>query len=249
MAPAPRPSWSQHPNKSDDVAGNTTQPSPSTQPTEAVAPTTRPDTAMAQADFEKLEADFASEAAKPLEDQKPAELAAGYDKVAKSGALPDSLRKIAEYKAAMLKAHADDQKEFLAVKKQQDEANARMASLKAEHQELEARAKTTEVKSYTAVGTLRPSSLQQGQSVLFRLTDPASGRTVIYVRSNDPKIGSMVNQFVGVTGSVVDDSSLSIKLIEPTGIDAVDQTKLYKSVMAQIIPPSLAAVGQASTGQ
>ena len=123
-----------------DVAGTTTtQPSvaglPSTQPAVALVPSTQPDAASAQADFDKLEGEFATQAAQPLENQKPAELAAGYDKVAKGGLLPDSMRKIAEYKAAMLKVHADDQTQYLAVKKEQDEAKARMASLRAEREE------------------------------------------------------------------------------------------------------------------
>ena len=237
-----------------DVASNTTtQPAidgtASTQPAEALAPTTQPDATVAQAEFDKLESEFTADAGKPLELQDPAALSAGYDKLAKGGQLPDSLRKIAEYKAAALKAHADDRTQYVAVKKQQDEAKARMASLRAEREELEARVKQTEIKSYAAVGTLRPSSLQQGQQMLYRLTDPATGRTVLYIRSNDSKIGSMVNQFVGVKGTVTDDAALSLKLIEPTAIDQVDQTKLYTSVMATIIPPSLEAAGQASAGQ
>ena len=52
-----------------------------------------------------------------------------------------------------------------------------------------------------------------------------------------------------MNGNVVDDATLSLKLIEPSNIDPVDQSKLYTSVMSQIVPPSLQPVGQASTGQ
>ncbi|MBV8781260.1 MAG: hypothetical protein JO353_07670, partial [Phycisphaerae bacterium] len=260
IAPTPPPTPSNTPengaNPTDQASTTTTQPTqmtgalPTTQQSgnqTALAPTTQPDAASAQADFDKLETDFAADIAKPLDQQHPAELAAGYDKVAKSGLLPDSLRKVAEYKATALKAHADDQKEFVAVKKRQDETKARMASLQAERAELEVRVKQTEVKSYAAVGTLRPSSLQQGPQMLYRLTDPNTGRTVLYIRSNDPKIGSIVNQFVGVQGAIVDDPVLSLRVIDPTTIDPVEQSKLYTSVMAQIVPPSLLPSGQAST--
>jgi hypothetical protein len=223
---------------------------PTTGPSVALAPTTQPQEAVAaaQAEFAQLEATFATESAKPLEDQDPEKLSASYDKLAKGGLLPDSLRQIADYKAASLKARADDRAEYLVVKKEQDEMKARVAALRAERDELETRVKANEIKSYAAVGTLRASSLQQGAQTLFRLTDPSSGRTVIYIRTNDAKLGALMNQFIGVKGTVTDDAQLSLKVIDPTDFEAVDQTKLYTGVMAQIVPPSLMPSGQASTG-
>jgi hypothetical protein len=238
------------------VVGATTEPSiagvaPSTEPSVASgAPTTQPQdsVAIAQTEFDKLEASFAADSGKPLEDQDPSALSAGYDKLAKGGLLPDSLRKIAEYKAASLKARADDRAEYLVVKKQQDDMKARVAALRAERDELETRVKQTEIKSYTAVGTLRASSLQQGVQTLYRLTDPASGRTVIYLRTNDSKLGTLMNQFIGVKGTVTDDAQLSLKIIEPTDFESVDQSKLYTSVMSQIVPPSLLPTGTQASG-
>ena len=225
---------------------------PTTLPSVATAaPATQPGdaAAAAQTEFDRLEAAFAAESGKPLQDQDPAGLSAGYDKVAKGGALPDSLRKIAEYKAAALQARAQDRTEYLAVEKQQDEMKAKVAALRAERTELEARVKANEIKQYAAVGTLRASSLQQGQQTLYRLTDPASGRTVIYLRTNDPKLGEMMNQFIGVKGTVTDDAQLSLRVIDPTDFQPVDQTKLYTGVMSEIVPPSLMPAGnQASAG-
>jgi hypothetical protein len=235
----------------------TTQPdanalTPTTAPSgvASATPTTRPADAVAaaQTEFDRLEAAFATDSAKPLEDQDPATLSAGYDKLTKGGVLPDSLRKIAEYKAAALKAHAEDRTEYLAVKKQQNEMKARVAALRAERDELETRVKQNEIKAYAAVGTLRASSLQQGTQTLYRLTDPASGRTVVYLRTNDSKLGELMNQFIGVKGTVTDDAQLNLKVIEPTEYDTVDQTKLYTGVMAAIVPPSLMPAGQASSG-
>jgi hypothetical protein len=236
-------------------AGPTTAPDntlagPTTEPSIAQAPATQPEeaTAAAQAEFDQLEATFATESAKPLENQDPATLSASYDKLAKGGSLPDSLRQIAQYKAASLKARADDRAEYLVVKKEQDDMKAKVAALRAERDELEVRVKANEIKAYAAVGTLRASSLQQGAQMLYRLTDPGSGRTVIYIRTSDNKLGALMNQFIGIKGTVTDDAQLSLKVIEPTDFEAVDQTKLYSSVMAQIVPPSLMPSGQVSAG-
>jgi SH3-like domain-containing protein len=245
-----------NPDQAGATAPPTTAPdgmtvAPTTAPTFAAAPATQPADAVAaaQTEFDHLEATFATESGKPLEDQDPATLSAGYDKLAKGGLLPDSMLKIAQYKAATLKARADDRDEYLAVKKEQAEMNAKVAALRAERDELETRVKQSEIKAYTAVGTLRASSLQQGQQTLYRLTDPASGRTVIYIRTNDTKIGELMNQFIGVRGTATDDAQLSLRVIDPTNFEPVDPTKLYTSVMAEIVPPSLMPTGpQASSG-
>jgi hypothetical protein len=231
-----------------ELAGGGTNPA-STQPI-AEIPSTPPAQAAsdAQVEFGQLETTFASEAGKPLEQQDPATLAVAYDRLAKAGQLPDSMRRIAEYKAAALKVRGEDRIEYVAVKKHQDETKAKMASLHAERQELEARVKQNEIKSYAAVGTLRASSLQQGQQTLYRLTDPSTGRTVVYLRSNDNKIGTLMNQFVGVKGDVKTDEQLSLKVIEPTAFETVDQSKLYTGVMSQIVPPSLMPAGSAAAG-
>jgi hypothetical protein len=246
--PAPDQAAAAAPTTAPDAVSSA---APTTGPSVAAAPTSQPADAVAaaQTEFDHLEAAFATDSGKPLADQDPATLSAGYDKLAKGGMLPDSLRRIAEYKAAALKARADDRTEYLAVEKQQNEMKARVAALRAERDELETRVKQSAVKSYAAVGTLRPSSLQQGTEALYRLTDPSSGRTVIYLRTNDLKLGALMNQFIGVNGPVTDDAQLGLKLIEPTEFQTVDQTKLYSGVMAQIVPPSLMpGASQASAG-
>src|SRR5262249_44533571 len=155
----------------------------------------------------------------------------GYNKLAEvNSGLPESLRRIAEAKAAALKIRLKDREEFVAVKKQQDEMKQRQQALPAEREELEQRLKQTDIKVYKACGVLRPSSLQVGNSTLYRLTDPANGRTVVYIRSNDVKVATLMGQFVGVKGDVVNDTNLSLRVIEPTDFEPVDPTKLYSSV-------------------
>src|SRR5690349_19820334 len=129
---------------------------------------------------------------------------------------------------------------------------SRQLALQADREELEKRIKATGINYYAAVGTLRVSSLQQGNGMLYRLPDPSTGRTLVYIRSGDPKIGAMVNQFIGVKGEITDDPQLNLKTISPTAFEAVDQSKVNINIAAQIVPPSLVnangGTSQASTG-
>jgi hypothetical protein len=115
-----------------------------------------------------------------------------------------------------------------------------------EQQEIEDRIKKNDVEFYTAVGTLRTSSLQAGPQTLWRLTDPASGRTVIYIRSDDSKLTQYIGQFIGVRGDVSTDSQLSLRIITPTVFENVNPAKVGSSVASQIVPPSLLPAGTAS---
>ncbi len=103
------------------------------------------------------------------------------------------------------------------------------------------RLKTEDVEIYTAVGTLQPSSLQLGGTLLYRLTDPATGRTVIYLRTDDSKVAGLMGQFVGVKGDASTDPQLALKVVEPSAIEPVDPAKVNTTVAAEFIPPSLLA--------
>jgi hypothetical protein len=132
--------------------------------------------------------------------------------------------------------------QLLATRKSQEEMKQRNQALSAERQELEERIKETQVDFYTAVGTLRPSSLQQGPrgTVLYRLTDPDTGRTLVYLRSGDKnQLGSLLNQFVGVRGELRKDPLLRLNVIQPTEAKAIDQSRLGNGVAASVMPPSL----------
>jgi hypothetical protein len=73
---------------------------------------------------------------------------------------------------------------------------------------------------------------------------------VAYIRTNDPKYATFLGQFIGVKGTINVDQALNMKTIDqPTEAAVVDQSKLNKSVMAQIVPPSMMqGVRSASTG-
>jgi hypothetical protein len=218
------------------AAGN-----PSTQPT--VDPITEATVA-----FDKLENDLTAANTKSLEEQPTAQLLEGYQKVAANTALPESMRRIAEFRIASLKVRNEDREKYVALKKSQEESKQKQMALKAEQQEIQEKIEQNGVTYYAAVGTLRVSSIQQGNGTLYRLTDPGTGRTLVYLRSNDPKLGAFTGQFIGVKGDVASDSSLSLKVIAPTAFEAVDQTKVGGQVAAQILPPSLTSnTSQAKT--
>ncbi len=230
----------------------------------AVAPTTQPDatiadatsttrpatqpTASAETEFERLEATYAQISQKPLDEQPVEELLTGYRALAASDGLPESMRRICDWKANVLKTRAEAKNDLVGAKKLQDGMKQKQMALQAERSELEERVKKADVQFYTAVGTLRTSSLQQGQQTLYRLTDPANGRTVVYLRSDDTKLGQFIGQFIGVRGEVVSDTQLSLRLVTPTAYEVVNPAKVGQSVAAQIVPPSLLPAGTASTG-
>jgi len=154
--------------------------------------------------------------------------------------LAESLRRTAEYRLKTLKVRGEAQQQFVELKKSQEAAAARNQALKAEQEELQEQIKKSEIKMYAAVGTLYTSSLQQGKQTMYRLGDPSTGRTVVYLRAEDPtKFAALLGQFVGVKGEVVTDPQLSMRLITPTEVEPVDQNELYKKVAAQVVPPSI----------
>ena len=227
----------------NDAAGPTSRPAEGPAVADAVepqAPTSQPAPLNAIAEYEKLEKQFTDAGQKPILDQPLPELLAGYQKVLEMDDLPPSMQRIAELRIATIKARNDAREKFLAVRKQNDEMGQKQQALAAERQEIEDRMKQNDLQIYTALGTLRSSSLQYGQGTLYRLTDPATGRTVAYVRTNDTaKFGPFLNQFVGVRGTASSDGQLKTIIQNPTELKPVDQSKVNLSVAAQFIPPSM----------
>jgi uncharacterized protein YraI len=232
------------------TAGSTTAPS-TTQPQSAdnsAAPATQP-TADAQAEFDRLENEYAQATEKPINEQPVEELLNGYEKLSSTDGLPESMRRICDYKVSVLKTRAELKDQYVAAQKVLEAGKQKEMVLGVEQQEIEDRIKKNDVEFYTAVGTLRTSSLQVGPQTLFRLTDPASGRTVIYIRSDDPKLTQYIGQFIGVRGDVTTDSQLSLRIVTPTVFENVNPAKVGSSVASQIVPPSLLPAGTASNNE
>ena len=229
------------------TSGPTTQPgsevavTPATQPADPVT--------VASDTFDKLETDFKAANEKSITDQPIEQLTTGYQDLLKQDALPTSMRRIAESRLATLKLRGDAKADYLAAKAEQQKSMERRQALQAEKQEIEQRIKENQITVYAAVGTLRPSSLQRGNTMMYRLTDPATGRTVAYIRTNDSKYAGMLGQFIGVKGTINTDTALNMKIIDQPGeAKQIDSAKVNKTITAQIIPPSLVGnVRSAST--
>jgi hypothetical protein len=246
------------------VADATTQPSeggasqvvttqnpttPATQPAVVEAPPQPSPAEVAETTFQTLESDFAAASQKPLEQQPVSDLAKRYDQMVKNTDLSPAERNTASFRLAVLNVRIDAQRRLAELDVMQTEAAKKAQSLKAEEDELQKRLDSHDVTVYTAVGTLRPSSLQYGAQTLYRLADPATGHTVIYLRGDNAAALNLLNQFVGVRGQVGTDDRIGVQLITFTDIAAVDPAQVNGKVVANIVPPSMAGHAvQASAG-
>ncbi len=206
-------------------------------------------TTSAGQEFNALEARYTQMQTLPFDQQPIEELTSGYEKLAGGTELPESMRRIAEGRLAALKIRKQAKDELLAVRKEQEETESRQTALKAEQQELQEQIQNNAVQVFTAVGTLRASSLQRGAGRLYRLTDPESGRTLVYVRSDSTELAGYIGQFVGVLGTNTTEPTFNLNVITPTTITPVDVNEVGKKVVASIMPPSvIAAQAPASAG-
>lgn len=220
-----------------------------TQPGDTAIAATKPadDQALIEALFDKSEAEYGTASSKPLDQQPLESLVKQYEVLTASEKLPNTLHRIAETRLATLKLRAKAASELAAGKAVQEQLHKQKVALDGERKELEEQLAAKGVSIYTAVGELRSSSLQQGSHMLYRLTDPANGRTVCYIRTDDGKILSLMGQFVGVKGEITTEAQLSMKVISPTDFAAVDPAKLNHGVTASVIPPSMMVADEAST--
>jgi uncharacterized protein YgiM (DUF1202 family) len=231
------------PNPSDDqLAGGTATTQPTQLASDKPAPATQP---TAEIKFDSLEKEFESVSAKPIEQQPVAELLKSYESLVKDPQLPESMRRVADYRTQILKARAEARDQFVVMQQKQEETKKKIQAYKAEQEEIAQQIQKTEVKIYTAVGTLRTSSIQPGGAgMLFRLTDPQNGRTVCYLRSDDvTKYQGMIGQFIGVKGDVSTDPTLGLKVVTATDVAPVDPNEVFRGVGSQIVPPSLLPQG------
>ena len=234
----------------DTPPGRQILPEPTEGAQATAAPATQPSEPAGIARFQELEQQFQANLQKHITEQPLAELQRGYEELlaGQGKSLPTSTRRIAEARLAAIKTRVVARQQYEDFLKTREEARQRQQALAAEHEEIKERVEQTRVEVYTAVGTLRVSSLQQGEGTLYRLTDPANGRTIAYVRTNDPKYGRLLNQFVGVRGQVTQDARLNARVIAPTEAEPVEPGRVNDGVIAQIVPPSLIRA-EASTPQ
>jgi hypothetical protein len=240
--PAPTPGDDAAP-KTDGPRFEVVKPAAPVKPVEPVKPAppkidvSTPE--LAEAVYDKAETQFTATRTQPLDQQPLESLQQQFEAVVQSDALPESLRRLAESRLAVVKLRASAQAELIKARQSQSELKQKQMALEAEQQELQKRIAENSVKVFTAIGTLQPSSLQQGQGTLFRITDPATGRTVCYLRSNDAKTVTLIGQFVGVKGGINEEARLGARVITPTEVTPCDPAKVHQTITARIIPPSL----------
>ena len=81
---------------------------------------------------------------------------------------------------------------------------------------------------YTAVGRVAASTIYDGTSLpkLFRLQDPATGRTVAYLKPDeDYALANRIDIIVGIVGDKAYDESLRLNMITPRRIDVLSPDK------------------------
>ncbi len=188
-----------------------------------------------------LEERYANTSKLPIDQQPIGELVAEYESLIASQSMPPNAKQVAEFRVQALKVRAEALKQFETVKQSQASAATKQQDLVAEQVELEQRVAQTNVTRYAAVGRLTVSNLQAGNTTFYRLVDPANSRTVIYVRTNDAKVGPMMDKFVGVKGEVVKDASLNLTYVIPTDFTEVESAQVNQKVFADYLPPSLAS--------
>lgn len=258
-APGDRPAELAGDGPRDDApsdAGDAPEPSTELEQAEAPSPDadTRPSTEVADRatpapakpvaanvsqDFRKLEAEFDTASKLSVLEQPIEQLTEGYTNLVKSGGLRASMKRIADARLMALRVRADARKQLREFKETQAQLHQRQQEAAVERQEISERIAQTKVSLFTAVGTLRVSALQQGNTVLYRLIDPGTARTVAYIRTNDPKYAGLLNQFVGVRGELTNDQRQKMKFITPTEAEVVDASKVNSTVIATLVPPSM----------
>lgn len=195
-----------------------------------------------------LEQDYANAGLQPITEQPVDELLARYQKLADDPQLPPNARQVVEFRLKALAVRKDALEQFKAVQQLRDDMNAKQTALQGEEKELRERAEASKVTRYTALGRLVTSSLQVGSQTLYRLVDPTTGRTVVYIRTNDANVTAALDKFVGVSGEVVSDDQINLTYVTPTKIEQVDPQLVNVRVFAEFLPPSMLSTNVTPVG-
>lgn len=220
------------------IGPSTTRPADATEivaepPKEAVA-----ERAKAESEFDRLEAAFNGLAGTPIDQQPIPDLLTSFEKLSKNESLPASMFRIVEQRIRQLNAKNKIREEVLATMAKQEELRRKADVATRERQALEEKM-NARLQVYTALGNLEASTFQPGGVTLYRITDPATGRTQCYVRSNDPKTPNFIGKFVGVRGELGTDPQISLQVVELTEITEVNPELVNTKITARVVPPSL----------
>ncbi len=195
--------------------------------------------------FVSLEKQYDEAGKQQITDQPIDTLLAGYSELLTEPNLQPASRQIVEFRVQTLQVRKETRDQYVAAQKDLADAEARRREQLAEEQELQQRVQETAITRYQGLGKLTVSSLQVGGASLYRLVDPNTGRTVVYIRTDAPQVAEHMNQFVGIKGKVVKNEKMRLTYIEPESFDNVDVKLVSTKVFAEYTPPSL--IGTAST--
>ncbi len=182
----------------------------------------------ASAELAKLNADYDAVLKQPIGERPLGELRQSFEALAAREDAAISVRRAADRRAAAIKVLEGQQAELTTARKNATDFRAKQADYENQRRQIETRIKQTGVTVYTAVGQLDTSSIQQGGQALYRLVDPSDGQTVVYIRTSDPAQTTMIGKYVGVRGEVVSDQQLSVKVISPMVMEAVDSSRVMR---------------------
>ena len=191
-----------------------------------------------ETDFRKLEHRFAQTKDQPLEEQPVADLLSAYQALENSQQLSGTSRRMSVFRVKYLQALLKQQEQLKTAKQDEADFTARQAQAIEQQKAIEQRMKDQGIAVYSAVGQLQTSSIQKDGAPMMRLVDPADNRTLIYIRTADVSQRAMVGKFVGVRGSVAEDTQLSVDYIEPVEMVQVDPAQVLKGITAKIYPSS-----------
>ncbi len=205
-------------------------------------------TSEVMARFEAIDARYKEVAELPLHEQPLAELEADYaELIALAGEAGDpaslNLVPLLEARLRTVTIRREALADLEEIRRMRAGVDDRRTALEAERAELAERVEMGRVTVYEAVGELQTSSLQtRGGDTLFRLVDPISKRTVIYVRASGDEavaLAGRITKFVGVRGTVSTDDVMKLKYVQVKASDLVNPDDVFGSVASKLIPPSM----------
>lgn len=198
--------------------------------------------------FDAVEARFAQAAGQSIIEQPVAELLAEYRSLVADAEFPPNARRVADVRIQTLTIRNDVLTDYLAAREAQQRIGTRNTDLLAEQAELERRIADGPVQ-FTALGRLTTSSLQIGGTPLYRLVDPGTSRTMLYVRSAGAQAPNLLDQFVGIDGTVSFDSNIRLTVLDPKTIQMVEPSMVNVKIFADRTPPSMGGSIRTADGQ
>jgi len=176
--------------------------------------TSEPEPAVVAMSLAELEAEMTPLFALPLEEQPLDDMIAKYQAIQDDEGLSKTDRHIVATRLAALKHN-----------KEIAEGLAEIAKAQEPPEPVEDAGPQV---NYDAVGRLLASSVYDGKTLprMYRLTDPASGRAVAYVRP-DGSVNTtrFLGRLVGVQGEQVYDPSLKLKVIQVKKMDVLEAAR------------------------